>query len=67
MPKCKACDASIVWATTDRGSRIPYNAEPGPKAWVFYGSPADPKVKHVQTRTPHWASCPEADTFRKSK
>lgn len=47
---CKGCGADIEWWETNNGKKLPF--DPMPKS-----DNADV--------TPHWASCPEADSFRR--
>lgn len=50
--KCKSCSAPIEWWLTSNGKKIPYDPLPA--------------SEYDQT-TPHWATCPNADTHRSLK
>lgn len=76
---CKKCGAPIVWLTTPRGKKMPadavlreYKENPEGKNSVlndlgevikcdlqFEGTPTG------LARIPHWATCPNADEFRR--
>ena len=77
--RCRGCHQPIIWALTEKGKRMPLDAEPseagdyilGP-ALVPGGDPVairdaecqyDDKPHHLN----HWASCPERDRFRTKK
>jgi hypothetical protein len=78
--RCRRCQAPIVWATTLRGRHMPIDtppAQPGNQlASLAVWRQPDGKLrcrhlaKDEPTATgehygvPHWATCPEADTFR---
>ena len=46
---CSKCGAPIIWIKTERGK------------WM----PADEGLPTGMARTPHWATCPYADDFRR--
>jgi len=62
VPTCKGCGREINWVKTLNGKNMPVDPEPqtmvvttkNDKAWVS-------KTCYV----PHWATCPNADDFRK--
>ena len=78
---CKKCGAPIVWLDTPRGRKLPadaalraYKENPEGKNSVlndlgevikcdlhFEGTPTG------MGRLPHWATCPNADEFRRGK
>jgi len=60
--KCKGCGASIIWATTSSGKRMPFDAEPKAKEW-FIG--LEKQAHYIPVYTPHWVTCPKAKDFRK--
>lgn len=69
MARCKACDAPIIWAETENGNRIPLDAK-SEKRFVLgrEGSWGDTKVAAMKdTYTSHFATCPNANDFRKKK
>lgn len=75
---CRACDAPMTWATTSSGKSMPLNAEPDPAgnvevrvgelglAVLEVHPPGQPPLASVGVMyMPHWATCPNADEFRK--
>lgn len=73
------CEARIVWAVTDRGKRMPVDADPSPadgniKLSVRYTGP-EPLATVLSAaarfgltlRTSHFATCPDADRFRRRR
>ena len=69
MPKCKSCDAVIIWAETEKGTRIPLNIKPE-KRFILTGdgSWGDTQVATmVDTYVSHFATCPDAGKFRKKQ
>jgi hypothetical protein len=72
MAACRSCDAEITWATSEQtGKPIPLDATPtanGNLALVngkahYYG--ADDERLHRERYTSHFATCPEAASWRK--
>ena len=59
LPSCKGCNATIKWVTTENGKSTPL--DPKPKTFVSHDG------KYQVGFTPHWASCPAADEFRKKR
>ena len=76
---CKACGAPIYWVTTEKGKYmccdeglIPYQRDPNGKDNIVLQNGQVIRVKLNFTgtpdglgRTPHWATCPQADKFRR--
>jgi len=73
------CNAPIVWARTDRGSRTPVDAQPSPAGTtrlVDLGAP-EPVALYVRVgdrdqfpgelHTTHWASCTDPGRFRRRR
>ena len=78
---CKACGAPLIWVETPKGKYIPCDEglipykqdRAGKKAVVtdkgevikceteFEGEPTG------MARVPHWATCPQADRFRRPR
>lgn len=56
--KCRACGASIHWLKTSTGRTMPVDSATVVEADTHFESP-----RHVS----HFATCPEADRFRKKK
>jgi len=64
VSECRSCGASIIWAITSNGKRIPLDAEPveRPGLFVFDNGYAKQPPAVYQA---HFASCPDADSWRK--
>ena len=76
ITRCRSCGAAIIWATTTAtGKPSPYNAEPDPTGgWVIMDAPGGPVAVHAgptavghDRRTSHFATCRDADTWRKTR
>lgn len=80
-PKCSKCGAQIVWLRTPKGKWMPadaglrrYRKNPKGKSTVVnsWGEmircdlDVDDEPDGL-ARVPHWATCPNAGDFRKSK
>ena len=81
MAKCKSCNADIVFVKSPAGKYIP--CDEGLIAYKFDDNGKDVLVDdagevircqiHFEggadgyARVPHWATCPNADRFRKRK
>lgn len=59
--RCKSCNAPITWLDMLSGSRMPVDAE-GRKMVMLT---EDKRGAIVTVYTPHWATCPSANTHRK--
>lgn len=57
MSKCRACGADIVWIETPNGKRMPCDP---PRRTIV-----DDMGQVREGRTPHWATCPNAEQFRR--
>lgn len=80
VAECRSCHAWVVWVITPKGKRMPLDAEPSVDGrFAFTGGTVDdgrgpvPSVVYnkgdTSTRphfTSHYATCPEADSWRKS-
>lgn len=70
MAQCKKCKAEIVWVETPAGKLMP--CDPGE---VFAQTAVTPGGEVFKAESggkvwglvPHWATCPNADEFRKPK
>lgn len=60
---CSGCRAPIYWFRTPRGKNMPGDA-PGETRIMVND---DGEAVMVKTYMPHWATCPEADKFKKEK
>ena len=58
MPKCKGCDAEIIWVKTQKGKSTPLDQ----KEITIYVTGTQSIVKGHQS---HWATCPKAESFKK--
>jgi hypothetical protein len=74
---CDSCGAPVVWATTDKGKRMPLEAEPelaGTYELFFdvgirrtrFVKPED-RPGRYDLRLPHWALCPQAAEWRRKQ
>jgi len=74
VANCRSCKASIVWAITSTGRRMPFDAKPD-SAGRFTLTPrgGDMVAEHVGTDhegplyRSHFATCLEADRFRRPR
>lgn len=77
ITRCRSCKAPIVWAQTWRGNRMPVDAVPvqadeggnlyfeaGVVRHVLPGIVLDPAIDLF---TSHFATCPNADEWRKER
>lgn len=74
MAACTACRAPIRWLKTPNGRSMPLDLRPDPEGNVIIEnglavlSPARAMALSPEERfLPHWATCPEAASFRKVK
>lgn len=77
--RCESCDAEIIWARTQRGERMPLDAEPSESGNVLLTGQPPKRRAGVLTRgqaegaravgqrlhLSHFASCPMASAHRK--
>lgn len=75
---CRACSAPLIWCVTDRGARAPMNATPDPTVAAGFALREDGahvvatwvRREHVGDRplhTSHFADCPAAKSFRRTR
>ena len=76
MSACRSCGAEMIWTQTQNGKAMPVDAEPDPAGTfvlkyegsqpvaVYDGMHLD---KDPERYTSHFATCPDADEFRKGK
>ena len=57
MSQCKSCGKAIVWLKTERGKNIPVDADSV--------SDKEAKIFDPDTMVSHFATCPDADRFRR--
>ncbi len=65
MIACRGCGAQIVWVETKHGKRQPIDPKPEKRLVVDWRQDP-PRARVVDTYTPHHATCPVADQFRRS-
>jgi hypothetical protein len=79
--QCNSCNADIIWARSLHGRAMPVDAEPSPAGTVLVATrqgivratvyTADDAARFLrpeqirELRTSHFATCPDADTWRK--
>jgi hypothetical protein len=61
--RCRACNAPLVWATSENGRPMPLDAKPEKR--VVVGGDGVGRV--VTTHVSHFVTCPKAGEFRKPK
>jgi hypothetical protein len=61
MSSCKGCGKAIFFVETKTGKRMPVELKPV-KAYR-YVSAAD-SYEMIEVFIPHWANCPDAESFR---
>jgi hypothetical protein len=78
---CRSCRAPIVWARTVNGKRMPVDRDPTPDGNLVLAVPGvddtEPYVTVVDPDQPmlddppryrsHYATCPDADRWRKQR
>lgn len=75
MASCKTCEAPIIWATTAAGKAMPLDESPvlvGGEWVLLPGGQTrkatdEDKGLHRPMYMPHWATCPDAPSFRRRK
>lgn len=69
LTTCRACGARIEFLRTIKGRRVPLDLTSGPKANLVVND--EGLVEYVKagegTRISHWATCPDADRFRRQR
>lgn len=73
---CKGCGQPIRWARTTKGRRIPLDPEPTPNGNLAFDQTEEEGASFVRVvpvgarprlYTSHFATCPAAASFRRSK
>lgn len=71
MPRCRSCDAEIIWSRTENNKPIPLDPEPvhgGNVLLECHGSlarvvaPRDDVKRYIS----HFVTCPQRNKWRKS-
>lgn len=69
MSKCKSCKAEIIWGKTKKDKWIPINFDSLSSTDLRYLQVANAEQNPILFRygehISHYATCPEADKFRK--
>jgi hypothetical protein len=73
-PRCKSCNAEIIWTVTEKGRRMPVDAEQKLGGNIVlrpreYLPPVAFYVKaneHVLAHVSHFVTCPQAAQHRKT-
>lgn len=73
--KCRSCGASIIWAETAAGKRMPVDVEPSPAGNVALEprpgldplATVNEPLFASSLRKSHFATCPNAASHRKAK
>lgn len=76
MPNCRDCQAPIIWASRDKGHKMPFDERPvvGPeghrlyKIFQFNGEQiaevADPRYSFGARYTSHFDTCPNRKDYQ---
>lgn len=71
MSRCKSCKASILWAESEAGKRVPVEKKEGGNLVLdgdLFGKTETPIARYVGdgkgTHVAHFATCPDADAWR---
>jgi hypothetical protein len=68
MASCRGCGREIIWAVTTANKKMPLDTKPETRAvLVERDGDGTMVVKTVPTYMPHWATCPNADDFRRKQ
>lgn len=70
---CRSCEAEIIWVETEKGKRMPIDAEPGPGG-RFTLSDDGKTVAFVHTHmarddlySSHFETCPDSKDWKRSR
>jgi hypothetical protein len=63
---CKGCGAEIKWIKTGAGKHMPIDAVPV-KVYVKLTILGEESWRFVEGFVPHWATCLDADKFRRKR
>jgi len=74
MSTCRSCGATIVWAITDSGKRMPVDAEPDPAGNLSIWESGEgwrvtvvPEEWDGLRYRPHFATCPDSESWRRGR
>lgn len=74
MSRCRSCNAEIIWAVTEKGKRVPLDAEPAERPSGLFRIEPQPRpgtellavsVSGQKVYLSHFVTCPNADQHRK--
>src|SRR5262249_13148221 len=70
LERCRSCGASIVWAFTASGKRMPVDADPDERGNLEIRSEegtmfVDVVEPGAGTHRPHFATCPESNSWQR--
>jgi hypothetical protein len=64
---CRSCGAVISWGVTADGKRVPLDLPRQAMVAVDHLTDGTPVVEVRSVFVPHFATCPDADKWRKQK
>lgn len=73
MSRCRSCNAEIVWAITENGKRMPFDAEPAERPTGLFKLVNDGpdvlarSVAGEPVYLSHFVTCPNADEHRRPR
>lgn len=65
--ECKACGKPLIWAVTERGARIPLDAQTQVYRVVEKAVGAPDAIKATDCYVSHFLTCPKASQFSGTK
>lgn len=57
MPECRTCKKEIAWVRTESGKMMPID--------IDVEIVVEKDGERIVVAKPHWASCPQAESWRK--
>lgn len=83
LSECKGCGQRVLWTLTPAGARAPVDYAPSPSGTVLVIQPSNlgellsvvltgdtlrrAQARQIELRTAHWATCPNAEEFRRQR
>lgn len=64
ITECSTCKAKIVWMKTAKGKSMPVDLSPKVQLFLDFTTPRPLTFNH-KTMISHFATCPDANKFRK--
>jgi hypothetical protein len=62
---CKSCGASIIWAETEKGKKVPLDAKPEKRYILVEHTRGISSVVLRNTYLTHFVTCPDSKSHRK--